>query len=468
MTRKINTNDSDPADSYPGNTNDDPLGNQYQHGFDDELYSHGLHVLSAASPEDLQLQAKKLLSRIQSEPGWSLRDITYTLAGLQTNQQYNWLVYAETKDALVQGLEKKLAKKQHPAPAEQMDNRLAWIFTGMGPQWYGMGRQLYRENAVFRQVMDECNHLLLEYTGYSLLGELFFQPVNKVVTGNYLAQTANFFIQVSLSRMLHSMGLPMDVVVGHSVGEIAASVIAGGISLEDGIKIVHHWGSILEQVAGHGTLLSVGLGEHEAVPYLEDLPGLEIATINAPRSMTVAGNRDQLSRLEEMLKNDGIAARFVQVDVAYHSSQLSYLEHAVKDALGFVKPLKPVHKMYSTVTAELVEHPLHDADYWWRNIRQQVYFKDVVASLLKQGYTNFIEIGPHPVLRSALQETAMAEGKEIHTFFSLKKGTSELPMLINNLERSMGVGVPVNFSTSLTGERLKISLFEGEDVCQCC
>lgn len=417
-------------------------------------------TVSGRSAGALKGNAINLLHFLEKEEKLSLRDLAYTLTRRKTQHDLVWLLEAGNRKALMAALEMKIQQGKYPRMAANGDQRLVWVYTGMGPQWYGMGQELYKCDKVFKDALDKCDRILQSIAGYSLLREMQKGASDSQITKNHFAQAANFFVQIGLSEMLTAKGIPKDAIVGHSVGEVAAAAVAGAISLEEGVRIIYQRGVLLEKIAGNGTLLAVGLSDEQMAVYLQSFPDLEIATINSPQSVTIAGTEEALRLLDRHLTSEGVFSKFVRVEVAYHSSQTSVLEQEMLEAFQFVQPGLPEIPLYSTVTGTAVEMPVHNGDYWWKNVRQQVLFSQTLDKLIKLGYTNFIEIGPHPVLGGAIKEIAAASGGRVNTFFTLKRQADELETIYENLEGLMGADIPLLLNPGIHGKKIKTPAYE--------
>ncbi|MBO9691674.1 type I polyketide synthase [Chryseobacterium sp.] len=416
-------------------------------------------VISGKSLKSLKENASNLLQFLEDKKDISLSNLAYTLTRRKTIHEFAWLLEAESQEELIYALELKLQKEEYPKASATNDQRLVWVFTGMGPQWYDMGKELYNENTIFRDTLNKCDALYSAVAGYSLLAEMQKPEALSQITKNYLAQPANFFIQIGLSEMLASKGVHPDAIIGHSVGEVAAAVVAKAITLEDGVRMVYQRGRILQKIAGKGTLLSVGLSFEKATHYLQSFPDLEIATINSPQSLTIAGTENDLSLLDRKLTIDGVFSKLVRVEVAYHSSQAEILKDESMEAFSFVKPALPTIPLYSTVTAELVDSVIHNADYWWMNIRYEVFFSQALGKLIQQGYTNFMEIGPHPVLGGSIREIAAETGTRVNTFFTLKRHTEENASINTNIEGLIGAGIKVELNAGLKAQVIRLPAY---------
>lgn len=302
---------------------------------------------------------------------------------------------------------------------------LAFVYTGMGPQWWAMARGLLQRNAVFRAAIDRCDAAIAPLTGWSLAAELLAPEPDSRMAESVVAQIANFGVQYALSRLWESFGVRPDLIVGHSAGEVAAALEAGALSFDDAITVIVHRARIQHTASGGGRLLSVALSEAAAL----DLPELargevEIAAVNSPDSVALVGPLAALDALALRLAADGVFARLVPGDVPYHSRAMDPLEAEVRASLAGLAPGAPSIPLYSTVTGTAVPvdgSAPHDAEYWWRNIRRPVLFGAATEALLDAGAATFLEIGPTAVLGRAIAETASAHGRTVATTASLRR-----------------------------------------------
>jgi acyl transferase domain-containing protein/NADPH:quinone reductase-like Zn-dependent oxidoreductase/acyl carrier protein/NADP-dependent 3-hydroxy acid dehydrogenase YdfG len=400
-------------------------------------------VISGRSEKSLKGNAQNLVDYLKTDSTINLAALASTLQSKKALFQNVWIIEAANHQELIEGIQLKLEKNSvvNSKTIENPEN--VWVYTGMGPQWYGMGQELYHSNAIFKSKIDQMDALFYTHSGYSLLAEMLKSKEESRITKNNYAQSANYFVQVALSEVLKSKGMTPDKIVGHSVGEIAAATVAGVITLEEGVRIIYHRGEILEQIAGKGTLLAVGLNQKEAEKYFDQFKGIEVATINSPKSVALAGTKEDLNALNEHLLEKGIFSKFVMVEVAYHSSQAAPLKEQLTTAFSFVQPQIPKIPLYSTVTGKIVTTPIQNGNYWWENVRNQVFFHDTITQIIKDGGTNFIEVGPHPVLGPSVKEISAAIQKETNTFFTLKRLESEKGTIENCMEGILSSGASI-------------------------
>jgi acyl transferase domain-containing protein/NAD(P)-dependent dehydrogenase (short-subunit alcohol dehydrogenase family)/acyl carrier protein len=321
-----------------------------------------------------------------------------------------------------------------------------FVFTGMGPQWWAMGRELLAQEPVFEKAARDADNAFRACAGWSILDAMLADEETSRMATNEIAQPANFIIQVGLFALWKSWGITPAAIIGHSVGEVAAAYAAGCLSLEDAARISFHRSQCQQTVAGQGTMLAVGLNPETAAELVALYPGrASVASINSPSSVAIAGDRETLQEIADNLTDEGVFNRFLRVEVAYHSHQMDPLEQDLKSKLEGLAPKPPAIPLYSTVTGSRVTTALHDAEYWWRNVRQPVRFRDAAASAVGDGHALFVEVGPHPVLSAALKETAAAQGEKVEVLHSLKRGDEERRTALRTLARLYCLGHPVNW-----------------------
>ncbi|MEU5077588.1 acyltransferase domain-containing protein, partial [Streptomyces asoensis] len=220
-------------------------------------------------------------------------------------------------------------------------------------------------------------------------------------------QASLWAVMVSLAAVWRSVGIEPGAVIGHSQGEIAAAVVAGALSVQDGARVVVlRARAIAQSLSGHGGMVSVAAGA-DRVRELIAAWGerISIASVNGPSSTVVSGESVSLDELMVACESEGIRARRIAVDYASHSPQVESIREQVTDALADVEPRTAHVPFYSTVTGSLIDTSGLDAGYWVTNLRQEVRFDATVRELLADGFGYFVECSPHPVLTVGMQET---------------------------------------------------------------
>ncbi|MEV6823398.1 beta-ketoacyl synthase N-terminal-like domain-containing protein [Amycolatopsis sp. NPDC051102] len=288
-------------------------------------------------------------------------------------------------------------------------SKLAFVFTGMGPQWWGMGRSLLTGNPVFRDAIERCDTLFTPLAGWSILEELGRDETTSRMAETQVSQPANAALQIGLFELWRALGIEPDAIVGHSAGEVAAAYASGALSLSDAMTVVYHRARLQQRTSGQGRLLAVGLSPEQAAALVPVLAGrLTLAASNGPSAAALVGPEPELLALQHQLQSREVFARLVDGDVPYHGPAMDPLETDLRSCLHGLRPREPHIPMYSTVTGQKLHELAHDAGYWWRNVRQPVLFVDAARALIADGHTVFVELGPNAVLGSAISETLRA------------------------------------------------------------
>jgi acyl transferase domain-containing protein/NADPH:quinone reductase-like Zn-dependent oxidoreductase/acyl carrier protein len=417
--------------------------------------------LSARSPEALAALAANWARWLEERPDLSLRD-TASTAGTRRSHHLHRLAVAA--DDAVQAVHRlRAVGSPHPVGGlsvgrAQPSPQVVFVFTGMGPQWWAMGRELLAQEPIFREAVVGCDRLLGSRADWSLLEELSAEQGRSRIDEPRIAQPALFALQVGLVALWRSWGVAPAAVVGHSVGEVAAAHAAGALSLQDAVGVVFHRSRLQHGLRGQGKMLAVALSEKEARAQIEMKAGgpgtVAVAAVNSPGSVTLSGDARALEEIARGLVALGTFCRFLQGDVPYHSAYMEPLGDELRRSLRDVAPQAPAVPLYSTVTGEPVAGPDLDADYWWRNAREPVWFARAVGALLEAGHEWFLEIGPHPVLAASIKECADALHRPSNMLASLRRREAERHSLLQTLGRLWVQGHPVRWENVNPAGRL--------------
>lgn len=330
--------------------------------------------------------------------------------------------------------------------AEQ-EPKLAFVFSGQGPQWWAMGRQLLETEPVYRSVIEHCDELIRGLGPWSLLEELTRDEDSSRMQQTAIAQPSIFAVQVALAKLWQTWGIEPAAVVGHSVGEVAAAYVAGALGLEDAVRVIYERGRCMQQVSNEtGRMLAVGLAYEEALELVDvESNGVVVAAVNCPTSVTLSGDEDTLKRLARKLDDRDIFNRFLRVNYAFHSPQMNPVEPELRTALESIRPGESALPLYSTVKGGLDSGADWDADYWWQNVRCPVMFCEAVGAVLNDGYEALLEVAPHPVLSQFVSDIAADQQKKITIAHSLRRQQNERENMLKNLGTLYTVGCPVNW-----------------------
>ena len=303
---------------------------------------------------------------------------------------------------------------------------LAFVFSGQGPQWAGMGRQLLQEEPLFREVVGRCDAELRNYAEWSLLEEFGAEEAQSRLSETQFAQPAIFALQVGLASLWRRWGVVPDAVIGHSVGEVAAAHIAGALSFEDAIRVIFHRARLMQQATGRGKMASIELPVSEIEHALSAYIGrLSVGAVNSPGTTVVSGEAAALDELLQSLSASGAVYRLLPVNYAFHSPQMDSLKRELIESLEGISPRRSSIPIFSTVSGTLCDGTSMNAEYWWHNLRRPVLFSAAVNQALERDYDLFVEVGPHPVLAPAIAQCLDHRGSEATVVSSLRRRQGE-------------------------------------------
>ncbi|KYR01977.1 putative polyketide synthase [Tieghemostelium lacteum] len=348
---------------------------------------------------------------------------------------------------------------------------IVFVFCGQGPQWKGMGEQLYNTNSVFRQSVDKCDLMLQEYFGYSILQQLRLLPEedkDQLIHQPILAQPSLFLIQYALIELLKSWGIRPDASVGHSFGELASALCSNIISLSSAVKIVYHRAIGQQKTVGSGRMLSIGFGTEkynefkQKYSHVEVFNELEIACYNSPDSIVLTGTDKNIEIVKDLLQRDGIFAAMLGTHCSFHSSKQDPIRDEFIQGLSDLPPsMKPEIPYFSTVSGDQMDgDSFYDAEYVFQNIRKPVIFDEAVQNIFnflqsKNGNGNdrsttvFIEISPHPTLSFYIPKSIESknENDRIVCLPTLNRKKQDVPNIQLTLSELFFNGVQLNFNS---------------------
>ncbi|MGW1379804.1 SDR family NAD(P)-dependent oxidoreductase, partial [Streptomyces sp. NPDC002446] len=323
--------------------------------------------------------------------------------------------------------------------------RTVFVFPGQGSQWVGMGAELLSASPVFAEWMGRCGEALAPFVDWDLLEVV---SEGRALDRVDVVQPVTWAVMVSLAELWRSVGVVPDAVMGHSQGEIAAAVVAGGLSLEDGARVVALRSQVIgRELAGRGGMASIALPEAEVRDRLKTEDGLGVAAVNGPVSTVISGDAAAVEAFVAACEADGVRARRIPVDYASHSAHVEAIEQELLHVLEPVRPQSGTIPFYSTVEDAYVDTVNLGAAYWYRNLRRQVQFEAGVRSLAAEGFTTFVESSAHPVLTVSVQETL----DDVVVAGSLRRDEGTLERFLTSAAELYVTGVPVDWSELFVG-----------------
>jgi pimaricinolide synthase PimS1 len=366
-------------------------------------------VLSAKSEPALRAQAKRLASHLEDDPGLDPLDVGYSLATTRTSFEHRGVALGVDREQLLSGLRALGGGEESPNLARGVARgarRPVFLFGGHGSQWQGMAMELFDSSPSFAGHLLACEEALAPHLDFSLL-EMLRREDGEWLSHMDLVQPALFAVMVSLARLWQDLGVTPAAVAGHSQGEVAAAHIAGGLSLEDAAHLAAERARMLSSLSGQGRMVSVALAAGQLESRIEPWAGrIGIAAFNGPTSTIVSGEEEAIGGMLAQLAGEGVQARQVPgVGSPSHSAKVDALRTEILETFASLSPRSGTIPFHSTVTGGPLDTAELDAEYWFRNLRQPVRFEQVTRGLLGEGHRLLVEIGPHPVLGLAVEET---------------------------------------------------------------
>ncbi|RCX16298.1 acyl transferase domain-containing protein [Anaerobacterium chartisolvens] len=412
-----------------------------------------------ARSEDALIQLAKDYIDIIKDDEFATNDIIYTCAKRRSHHQLRLGIAAQSREDMARLLEayvngqcvKGIVSNNADIKTQP---KIAFIYTGMGPQWWKMGRELYENEPVFRQMLEKCDEIFKGFSGWSILEEMLKDEHTSKMAETKVAQPANFLMQVALTELLKRFGITPHAIAGHSVGEVASAYCSGALSLEDAILVSYTRSRLQQTTAGQGKMLAIGLSEEEALAVLVSYPDISIAAINSANSVTLAGEEDHLLEISKALDERHVFNKLMNVEVPYHSAVMDQIKDELLESLEFLKPSKEIYPLYSTVTGDVINGGSINAEYWWNNVRQTVRFAKTCSKMVEDGYTLFLEVGPHPVLKTSIKECLQNAGSKGICLQTLNRKEPELVSFYEAVAQFYTLGVNIDWSPFISGGKM--------------
>ncbi|WP_309223362.1 sulfolipid-1 biosynthesis phthioceranic/hydroxyphthioceranic acid synthase [Micromonospora sp. CP22] len=402
--------------------------------------------LSASAPEELGPTAERIADWLAVHEDVTLADLGYTLARRREHRAFRTAVIASDRPELIaalRGVADQVAERP-PAPVVGDDSRgPVWVFSGQGSQWAGMGAALLATEPEFAAMVARVEPLIQRESGFSVTAAMT-DP--ETVTGIDRVQPTLFAMQVGLAAAWRAAGVRPAAVIGHSLGEVAASVVSGALSLDDGVKVICRRSRLCARLAGAGAMASVELPAERVEQELAAYDDVVVSVVASPESTVIGGATDRVRELIAAWESRGVMAREVAVDVASHSPQVDPILAELAEVLADLTPAAGTVPVYGTALDDPHTQPVPDAAYWVDNLRQPVRFGAAVLAALEDGHRVFLELSPHPLLTRAVEQCARSSGLPAAALPSMRRGQETPYGLLTSLIEVHAAGGGVDFS----------------------
>ncbi|WP_443076820.1 type I polyketide synthase [Streptomyces sp. TRM 70361] len=418
-------------------------------------------VVSAKSASALSGQADRLRALVSDGSCPELVDVSWSLLS-RAGLEHRAVVLAADRESAAEGLRSVVegVASSGVVSGGVVPGDVVFVFPGQGSQWVGMGRELAGWSAVFRESLAECEVALEPWVDWSLLEVI--EGGDEGLLGRVdVVQPVLWAVMVSLGRLWRACGVVPSAVVGHSQGEIAAAVVGGGLSLEDGARVVALRSRAILALAGGGGMVSVAEGRATVEELIDAFGGrLSVAAANGPCSTVVSGEPEALDELLGLCEVREVRTRRIPVDYASHSAQVEELREQILTDLADVAPMSSTVPLYSTLTGAPIDTASMDAGYWFDNLRSTVRFEEATRALLADGRSVFVECSPHPVLAIGVQETAEAADADAVVVGSLRRAEGGQERFLTALSEAWVAGAGVDWSSVVpTGRRVELPTY---------
>jgi acyl transferase domain-containing protein/acyl carrier protein len=367
-----------------------------------ELLKRPLHLLTLSTKSETALGelVKRYQSFLAEHPESDLANICFTANTGREHFKHRLAVLADSTSQLADSLtsftQGQEIREVVSGLAQSTISKIAFLFTGQGSQYGGMGLQLYKTQPIFKKAIDDCEEILRPYLQIPLSEILYYQAQSKINETIY-TQPALFAIEYALYQLWKSWGIQPSLVMGHSVGEYVAACVAGVFSLEDGLKLIAARGRLMQSLPQDGGMVAVmatvAVVEKEIEPYQNQV---SIAAVNGENSLVISGEKQALEQICQNLEAIGVKTKPLQVSHAFHSPLMQPMLAEFAALANQINYSIPKIKLISNLTGLVAGEEIATAAYWCNHITNAVQFARSMD--LAQGYEVFVEIGPKPIL----------------------------------------------------------------------
>jgi len=398
-----------------------------------------IFTLSARSKDALDELARSTITYLKDKSNRSyLSDICYSASVRRSHHSNRLAIVATSKKELVKNLQvylkgDSLTEIAAGKPTQTKD-KIAFVFSGQGSQWWAMGRQMYETVPLFRETIQKLDKMLGKHAKWSLIKELTRDEKTSRISETNIAQPAIFAIQIALYEMWKAKGITPSAVVGHSIGEVAAGYASGALSLEQAVLLIFHRSRVQFKATDKGKMLAVGMSYEDAKELIKGREDkVSVGAVNGPALVALSGDRDVIEQIAADLNKKDVFNRLLEVNVPFHSHHMEPLKKELLSSLRSFKTKPTKVPFYSTVEGAIAKGEKLNSSYWFRNVREPVYFTQAIGKMIEDGFDTFLEIGPHPIHSIGINDLLDEKKKNGLVLPSLRRKENEKRTFFSSL-----------------------------------
>ncbi|MES9782255.1 beta-ketoacyl synthase N-terminal-like domain-containing protein [Bacillus thuringiensis] len=363
-------------------------------------------TISAKTEEAAIRNSMNLKDFLEKKKDIDISDVAFTLQTGRKEHEFRQSFICRT----LEDATKVISEHSNQVSLASNNSKVVWMFSGQGSQHVGMAREIYASEPIFKREFDACCEILRPHLLGQDLHDLIFAETNErerlesKLKNTAFAQPALFTLEYSLAKLLMSWGMKPEAMLGHSVGEYVAATLAEVMSLQDALAVIAFRGRLMQSLP-EGSMLSVVLNENELQKRLERYSELSIAAINTINNCVVSGPTDAIEVFRELLEKEGISSKLLHTSHAFHSAMMNPILEQFTEFLRGIKFAEPSRPFMSNVTGKwITKEQACSPNYWAKHLRETVRFTSMIQFLEKEGFSQFVEVGPGQSLSSLTRQ----------------------------------------------------------------